>query len=442
MHTRDAAREGHGRVASPGDPFPVSSRTLATGLHLRITNTVNNTCVDRTFPQFPVRVGRNTLNDLNIVDRFVSQFHAVVELHGDQLMLRDLGSSNGTKVGGNRAPAHQPTAIGPHHNAFSIGPLVFEARLTDVEAYADRAPQSLGPAALRDDDAVLEDSFITNINETLAFDNPALAAARAQFAAAEAAVQNAPNAAAAKAALTGTLLLDQEAVNKSRQAAMARAQAQQQNAAQEAKQRRLEQLALQGVREIARYFLPSAGAIEEPEDLVRFLSKLRDTIEVFLRCFIPLREGYRQFASQMHIQQRGADGSRARIDAAKDERELAQQLLDWSAKGPEAHKAVEGTFADLMIHQLALLHAIMRGVKSLLDELSPKAIDVAFEELAKQGKTNFSWGPWRFKELWRVYTGKHGDMDDGDKRMFAALFGPEFADSYKQYRATVDAPDS
>ncbi|MCW5836010.1 MAG: FHA domain-containing protein, partial [Labilithrix sp.] len=127
---------------------------MTTGLHLRITNTVNNTCVDRTFPQFPVRVGRNTLNDLNIVDRFVSQFHAVVELHNGELMLRDLGSSNGTKIGGQRAPAHEPMGLAAHRNAFSIGPLVFEARLTEVEAYADRAPQSLGPAALRDDDAV------------------------------------------------------------------------------------------------------------------------------------------------------------------------------------------------------------------------------------------------------------------------------------------------
>ncbi len=433
-------------MPSRADPFPVSSRTLTTGLHLRITNTVNNTCVDRTFPQFPVRVGRNTLNDLNIVDRFVSQFHAVVELHGSELMLRDLGSSNGTKIGGQRAPAHEPMGLGAHRNAFSIGPLVFEARLTEVEAYADRAPQSLGPAALRDDDAVLEDSFITNINETLAFDNPALLAARAKFAAAEAAGKAPsdapPNAAAARAALTGTLLLDQDAVNQSRQAALARAQAQQQGAAQEAKQRRLEQIALQGVREIARALLPNAGALDEPEDLIRFLSKMRDTIEVFLRCFLPLRDGYRQFASQMHIQQGGAEDSRARIDAAQNERELAQQLLDWNAKGPEAHKAVEGTFADLMIHQLALLHAIMRGVKSLLDELSPKALDASFEELAKQGKTNFSWGPWRFKELWRVYSAKHGDIDDGDKRMFAALFGPDFAESYKQYRSTVDAPES
>ena len=165
---------------------------------------------------------------------------------------------------------------------------------------------------------------------------------------------------------------------------------------------------------------------------------MRDTIEVFLRCFIPLREGYRQFASQMQIQ-RGGAGS---IESAKDERELAVLLLDWAIRGGEAHRAVEGTFADLMIHQLALLHALMRGVKSLLDTLSPKSLDQAFEELEKQGKTNFAWGPWRFKELWRLYNAKHGDVDDGDKRMFSALFGPDFAESYKQYRATIDAPES
>jgi type VI secretion system protein ImpI len=412
---------------------------LATGLHLRIVNTGNNVSVDRTFAQLPVRIGRNTLNDLTIVDRFVSQFHAVVELHGEELMLRDLGSSNGTKVSGNRAPPHEPIALAPHKQAFSIGPLVIEARLGEVEDAGDRAPQSLGPARPQED-AVLEDSFITNINETLAFDNATVAAAvnaaRAKFAAAEG-IPKVPDVPLPKTG-GGTLLIDPDAAQRQRQAALARAAAVQSSAAAEAKQRRLEQLALQGVREIARALMPQAGALEEPEDLVRFLSKLRDTIEVFLRCFIPLRDGYRQFASQMHLHQTGT--AERKVETAQTEQELAQHLLDWNQKGPEAHKAVERTFADLMIHQLALLHAIMRGVKSLLDALSPKTVDAAFEQLAKQGKASFSWGPWRFKELWRLYIARHGDMDDGDKRMFAALFGPEFADSYKQYRSTVDPP--
>ncbi len=409
---------------------------MSTGLTLKITNTVNNSSVERTFAKFPVRIGRNTLNDLNIVDRFVSQFHAVVELREGELMLRDLGSSNGTKLDTSRAPAHEPVALGPHGNTFGIGPLVLHASLAQIAAEQEIPPQSLGPAALRDDDeALLDDSFITNINETLAFDDPAILAARAKFAAAEGGSQPPGK------NFASTLLLDQDDVAKQRAAAMAKVQAHLQGTQKEAKERKLEQIALQGVREIARALMPAAGPLEEPEDLIRFLSKVRDTIEVFLRCFIPLRDGYRQFASQMHIQ-RGSDESVARIETAQTERELAQYLLDWNAKGPDAHKAVEGTFADLMIHQLALLHAIMRGVKSLLDALAPKTMDIALEELKKQGKTGFMWGPWRFKELWRVYGAKHGDMDDGDKRMFAALFGPDFAESYKQYRGTVDTADT
>ena len=282
---------------------------------------------------------------------------------------------------------------------------------------------------------MLEDSFVTNINEMVGFDNPALAAARAQF---EAGGSKPPGAGPGK--FSGTLLLDENDMAKAKAAALQKAtqliQAVPAANPAEAKQRRLEQLALQGVREMARALLPNAPPIDEPEDLVRFLSKVRDTIDVFLRCFIPLRDGYRQFASQLHIQ-RSNDG----VETAKDERELAQSLLDWSAKaskGADAYKSVEGTFADLMIHQLALLHAIMRGVKSLLDELSPKTIDTALETLAKEGKTNFSWGPWRFKELWRVFSTKHSDIDDGDKRMFSALFGADFAESYKQYRGSVD----
>lgn len=434
---------------------------MPNGLKLRITNTVNNSCVDRTFTRFPVRIGRSALNDLNILDRFVSQFHAVVELHGSELMLRDLGSSNGTKVGTTRAPAHEPTPLAPHKNAFSIGPLVVEARVVEVEEEEEPAPQTLGPATPNpdeDESSVLENSFITNINQTLAFDvdngqAAEIAAMRAKLeqvlkgeAEPPTHVPHAPHAQGGsgsnrpKPKLDGTLVLQGDAANLQRQGRVAAQTAPPINAAQaaEAKQRRLEQIALQGVREMARALLPRSPALEEPEDLVRFLSKVRDTIEVFLRCFIPLREGYRQFASQMQIQ-RGGAGS---IEGAKDERELAALLLDWAVRGGEAHRAVEGTFADLMIHQLALLHALMRGVKSLLDALSPKALDQAFEELAKQGKANFAWGPWRFKELWRLYNAKHGDVDDGDKRMFSALFGPDFAESYKQYRATIDAPET
>jgi predicted component of type VI protein secretion system len=426
--------------------FRYSRGRLPLGLRLRITNTISNTSVDRAFAQLPVRIGRNTLNDLPIVDRFVSQFHAVLELgpDGKALMLRDLGSSNGTKVGSNRAPPHQPIELAPYDEKFSVGPLVFEAEVTTIESVMPRRTGNLGAAAAmiaaqekalaEDDEAnVLEDSVVTNV-ATLMFDaGAAVADARKKLS-------------GGTANLGGTLMLDPAQNVAARNAALAQAQAASRDATVEGKQRKLEQLALQGVREMARTLVPSLGPIDEPEDLVRFLSKVRDTVEVFLRTFIPLRAGYHQFATQMDLQRRAQGMSEPpafgvkRIETAQNERELAECLLDWKVEGGDSHKAVERTFADLMIHQLALLHAIMRGVKSLLHELSPTTIDGAFEEESKQGKSGFSWGPWRFKELWRIYGKKYGDMDDGDKRTFAALFGPDFAEAYKQYRGTVDAP--
>jgi type VI secretion system protein ImpI len=402
---------------------------LPTGLFLRITN-VDNSVVERTFTRFPVRIGRSALNDLNILDRFVSQFHAVVELHEGQLMLRDLGSSNGTKVGGVRAPAHEPIAIASSGNHFSLGPLEIDASIKEVSE-EEEPPKSELP---RHD--ILEDSIVTTLHATVAFDNQAVAEARAKLAAAmQAAGSPATSGSNRPPGLSGTLMMSDSNVVRKMAGASPNAVD-----SREAKQRKLEQIALQGVREISRALLPHAPPLEEPEDLVRFLSKTRDTIEVFLRSFVPLREGYRQFASQMHIQTGDKGTVAARIEAARDERELAQHLLDWTNRGADAHKAIEGTFADLMIHQLALLHAIMRGVKSLLDALSPRGVEAAFTESAKQGKTSTGWGPWRFKALWRFYGAKHGDMDDGDKRIFAALFGPDFAESYKQYRSTVDSP--
>lgn len=415
---------------------------MSIGLRLAITNTESNTRVERVFARFPVRIGRNPLNDLNIVDRFISQFHAVLELQGTTLLLRDLGSSNGTKVGNARAPVHELVDLAKVGNTFGIGPLTFETRIEDIQTAPPpkRATQSLGAAAAaamaaanaaedRDEESVLEDSTITSVlDKTLMFGNDKMAEARAVIAKFQQ---------AGGATLGSTMLLDPVATK-------ARSAPPPQDAA--ARERKLEQIALRGVREIAQVLVPNLGSVDDPEDLVRFLSKVRDTLEVFLRCFVPLREGYRQFATEMDIRRDGGSipddprfGMRT-VENSRNEQELAECLLDFKNPAGEAQRDIEGSFADLMIHQLALLNAIMRGVKSLLHELSPQAVEGTFEELAKQGKTGFSWGPWRFKELWRVYGAKHGDIDDGDKRTFAALFGPDFAAAYKQFRG--DTPDS
>src|SRR5207237_2518903 len=106
----------------------VRPETVARGLRLRVTNTQDRTAIERTFDRFPVRIGRNPLNDFQLDSPFVSQFHAVLELNGNQLMLRDLGSKNGTMLRGQgKVPAHAVVDLGTSSYEFAVSSLFFQA---------------------------------------------------------------------------------------------------------------------------------------------------------------------------------------------------------------------------------------------------------------------------------------------------------------------------
>lgn len=80
----------------------------ALNLSLRITDTRDGSVLDRSYDHFPVRIGRNALNDLPLEFKFVSQFHAVLDKTATgSVTVRDVGSRNGTMVGGRPLPAHE-----------------------------------------------------------------------------------------------------------------------------------------------------------------------------------------------------------------------------------------------------------------------------------------------------------------------------------------------
>jgi hypothetical protein len=56
------------------------------------------------FHQFPIRIGRNSLNDLVIDDGFVSQWHGIIRGEDHRITFMDLGSTNGSSLAGNRLP--------------------------------------------------------------------------------------------------------------------------------------------------------------------------------------------------------------------------------------------------------------------------------------------------------------------------------------------------
>ncbi|HYP87888.1 MAG TPA: FHA domain-containing protein, partial [Polyangiaceae bacterium] len=127
-----------------------------------------------------------------------------------------------------------------------------------------------------------------------------------------------------------------------------------------------EEMALQGLRELAASLVPGTP-LDSTGDIARFITKLHDALDAFCRSFIPLREGHSQFMSSLDLQRsrrRSLQRSQAylAVEGARSPEALAAALLNPKDRTFDAPQAVEGILADLMLHQLAMLEGVMRGV--------------------------------------------------------------------------------
>ena len=438
---------------------------MAIGLKLQIGNSITNTTETLVFGQFPVRIGRNPLNDLRLQSGFVSQFHAVLELSGDSLMLRDLGSKNGTTLRSGRAPAHEVVDLTSCDGEFSISALSFKAVVEDIgDAVPAQIPQrGLLLGGLGAKGVALQETILCSSKDV------AQALSTAAYPLATKAVEGASalrskidafrTSRATINSVLQTIAVEVASVpEEQRESLLAWSRenfpgiseepefkrlvehhcANVDTKDAESQVRRLEYVALQAVRELSSLYDPRGAPLGAELEVVQFLTRVRDTLDVFFKTFIPLRDGHRQFKSEMDIPSATssraglAERAAASVGTAKTPLALAGLLLGSSDGQPAACKAVEGTFADLMIHQLALLSGVMRGVHSLMQELAPGTIEADLEVRHRKSMTGFMLGPYRFRELWRVFVSRHADLTESEKQLYSHVFGQDFVHAYAQ----------
>jgi pSer/pThr/pTyr-binding forkhead associated (FHA) protein len=100
----------------------------------------------------PAVIGRSRTTDVTLGHPLVSRRHCEVFEADGLLMLRDLGSLNGTFVGQTRL-AEEPALIHPG-DEFSVGPVIFRA---EYEPRADHANDAPWDASRQTLDAPLSD---------------------------------------------------------------------------------------------------------------------------------------------------------------------------------------------------------------------------------------------------------------------------------------------
>lgn len=356
----------------------------------------------------PIRIGRNGLNDLVIAHGLVSSFHARIEDVDGRLCITDLGSKNGVllTVGGppSRLPPSRPFDLQPSGFQFFLGAhcrvqITFDEQREPLEHRGAASftghivgnagvllatPSYAPPTAVPSPSASLPPHVAAPMNVPSPARTPAQDGVPAQV---------------GGRAATGFL-----------QGLSA------------------ESMALQGLRELAASLVPGAP-LDSTGDIARFITKLHDALDAFCRSFIPLREGHQQFMSSLDLQRslrRSVHRSQAylAVEGARSPEALAAALLNFKDRSFDAPQAVEGILADLMLHQLALLEGVMRGVRALLEELSPENVE---------NQVGGGIGLMRHKALWSKYLEMYENVSE-EQQAFAVIFGAEFAEAYRQYR--------
>jgi type VI secretion system protein len=162
---------------------------------------------------------------------------------------------------------------------------------------------------------------------------------------------------------------------------------------------------------------------EEPprtgHDVARFLSCVEDILRASAKAFVELQRGQEQFGHEMGVRTLKEFTA---LHAAGTPDSVLRYLLDWQSGGPHRTQELVGAYADLMIHQVALLNGVMEGVRALLARLAPAEIE--------RGVTA-AW-PTRTAAVWKAYVERYRRLAGDDKTVTEIVFGPEFARAYAE----------
>jgi predicted component of type VI protein secretion system len=399
------------------------------------------------FRTSPVRIGRNALNDLLLDEPSVSQWHAQIVFDDQAVWLVDVGSSNGSQRGGAAVVAHQPAAVAPDE-IVEVGPMHLRVRrgegtvrapagamseavltmLTSIDVASDarsplRSDSSPGTGGNAHDDAAtaLASSAVVQL-QYLRTMLAALAPARERY--------------------LDTLREQIEALPPSSRSKLIP------QVAREYPElaRCPEFLAIADEHDAGAVAIRAPSAREWAEELVgapvegaggeeiadaRVLARVAALLQTFTQSLFELRRVKHRVTRDLGLGEPVEPQPRSG-------RDILAWLLDFGVDGEERAQALVREFADLAVHQLALVSAVREGVRALIDEIAPETI--ASGEARSRSARGRSWRdllPLTGMKLWERYRVVHGELAEGE-RYARTIFGARFAKAYLSSTGTME----
>jgi type VI secretion system protein ImpI len=327
------------------------------------------------FTESPVRIGRNQLNDIQLDDPFVSEWHGIIRFTDRDVAYFDLGSTNGSILDGQRLQKNLPAALTEtsrlqlgrieltvgapaaqeepspsktigwgqefHRPGAQTGGGVSRSGVATPGGSGSGAPSRPGP--------VTPPGNAGNLGNAGHVGSTGGSASRSGF--------NLPNA-VSRASLPGPPTPP-----------------------------------------------PTGGGGAVSGADAAALARHRKLLEAFCEAFVGLRKGYEQFGAEVGVR---TISGRTPLHRARTSKELLDYLLEPASDLNAATRDLIGIFADFGIHHIAMMEAVTEGVRSLLHSLAPP----------------------EKKSQWKEYVERFDHAVNDDQELHDGIFGAEFARAY------------
>jgi type VI secretion system protein ImpI len=367
-------------------------------LMVEVADTERKLRQEYTFEISPIRVGRSPLNDLPLDRSFVSHCHGVLRFDAGRCDFMDLGSTNGTYVSGSRLSKNQPVPLGTN-TVLMIGTLELRVRLESAPRDRARASASYAfrpsdinlPVAERQSPAppphALPTPALGHVIDAGQGGGSGQAHGSAgserpwgSSAGSERGESLASLFANYRASWTATMAAVMRDVPSgvSREAYGQRLLAEYPELAQESEFRRWLGTDRGALSSPPR---PSNGRVQsglgralglgDAVDDVALAERAAKLLERFAQTFLELRRGQRQLATEVG----GTPPADDTLSTLADARSVLSFLLDLRTSNARIDE-LSRAYADLMLHQVALINGFHAGARELVSQLSPDAIEV------------------------------------------------------------------
>ncbi len=175
---------------------------------------------------------------------------------------------------------------------------------------------------------------------------------------------------------------------------------------------------LGAVQTLSRNLRPGDPEPMNGQDAARFMACVEDVLRASAKAFVELQKGQEQFGNEMGVR---TIKEFTPLHAAGTADNVLKYLLDWQKGGPHRTQELVGVYADLMIHQVALINGVMEGVRSMLARLEPAEIERSVSGWA--GKS---------AAAWKSFVQRYEELTESDRTITSHVFGPEFARAYAE----------